>query len=48
MAKCVKCSVEVDDGNGIKNCLKCGTCYTEEEKGEGIHSNVKSDEYVFK
>ena len=48
MAKCVKCSLEVDGVNGIKNCLKCGTCYIEEGRGEGINSNVKSDEYVFK
>jgi hypothetical protein len=48
MEKCVRCGVELEGGDDIKTCPKCGTCYTKDEKGNWIHSNAEPDECVYK
>ena len=47
MIKCVRCGVELEGGDDIKTCSKCGTCYTKDKKGDWTHSKTKPDECVY-
>jgi hypothetical protein len=48
MVKCIRCGIEIEGGDEIKTCPKCGTCYTKNENHKWIHSNNKPDKCVQK
>jgi len=47
MVKCVRCGVELEGGDDIITCPKCGTCFSRTKEGKWIHSNTKPDECVY-
>jgi hypothetical protein len=48
MEKCVRCGSELEGGEEVKTCIKCGTCYTKDEQGTWIHSDENPDECKYK
>ena len=48
MLQCGRCGTEVEGGEEMKTCPKCGCCYSKNEHGKWVSSGKDLHECVWK